>query len=525
MRCFKYISLLFSGSLFFVSCSKDLLTTIPNDRISSEIFWRTETDATLAANAVYTFMAEGGEHFIAWDGMSDIVFANPTGPAEAVVARGDYNALNARITNDWSDLYAGVRAASSFLTNVDRVETTNTALIARLKGEVRALRAYFYIRLASLFGDVPLVTTELTLEESQQLGRANVSQIWDFVSTELTTAADELPLNQNEKGRMTKGAALALKARAMLYAERYQQAADAAQAVMDLNKYSLYPEYSNLFTYAAENNAEVVLDIQFIRDIYSNNMFQMYAPRSVNANSKWVPTKSIVDAYEMSNGMLITDPGSGFDPQSPYENRDPRLNYSIFVPGDMLPNDKVFNPYPNSTTGDAVGSSFVVSPTGFNVKKYVNKEDLGTPANNGINIILLRYAEVLLTYAEAKIELNQIDESVYDAINLVRQRPDVLMPGITTGKSQEELREIVRRERLVELAFEGLRLFDIRRWRIAEHLMVGKVYGLTYLDSNDQLQVVEVPGFQRFWNNRNYLWPVPQKEVELNRNLGQNPGW
>src|SRR5690606_29616379 len=119
----------------------------------------------------------------------------------------------------------------------------------------------------------------------------------------------------------------------------------------------------------------------------------------------------------------------------------------------------------------------------------------------------------------------QLDASVYDAINKVRQRPDVNMPIISNGKSQEELREIVRQERLVELAFEGLRFFDIRRWRIAENIMVGKVYGLTYEDDNGDLVTVEVPGFIRFWDNRNYLWPIPQKEIELNSNLIQNTGW
>jgi starch-binding outer membrane protein, SusD/RagB family len=209
MRYLKYIFILIAATSFLFSCKKDLLETIPNDRISTEIFWKTDNDALMAANAVYTFLAEGGEHFIAWDGMSDIVYANPTGPAEALVSRGDYNALNARITNDWNDAYAGIRAANTFFANVDRIETNNTALINRLKGEVRALRAYFYIRLASLYGDVPLVTTEITLAESQQISRTPIGQIWDFISTELTKAADELPLNQAEKGRVRKGAALA----------------------------------------------------------------------------------------------------------------------------------------------------------------------------------------------------------------------------------------------------------------------------------------------------------------------------
>jgi hypothetical protein len=522
----KNFVLIIAATFLLQGCKKDLLETIPNDRISSEIFWKTENDATLAANAVYTYMAESADHFIGWDNMSDIVFTNPTGPQEASIAQGQFNALNSRITGDWSRDYAGIRAANTFLANVDKVQSTNTALISRLKGEVRALRAYFYYQLAFLFGDVPLVTTEITLEESENLKRTPVAQVWDFVATELTDAASLLPVKQTEKGRITKGAALAIKARAMLYAGRYQPAAEAAKQVMDLNNYNLNTSYKNLFSYAAENGVEVILDVQFVPDTYSNNIFQILAPRSVNANSKWVPTKAIVDAYQMTNGLAITAPGSGYDPANPYGNRDPRLGFSVFLPGDILPNDKVFNPLPNSTTGDAVGSSFVVSPTGFNIEKYVNKEDLAKPGNCGINLILIRYAEILLTYAEAKIELNQIDASVYDAINKVRQRADVNMPAITTDKTQAELRTIVRQERMVELAFEGQRFFDIRRWKIAETVMPGKVYGLTYKDAGGNLQTIEVPGFTKIWDSKNYLWPIPQKEIELNPNLKpNNPGW
>jgi hypothetical protein len=334
-----------------------------------------------------------------------------------------------------------------------------------------------------------------------------------------------LPATQTETGRVTKGAALALKARAMLYSGRYQDAATAAKAVMDMNRYNLYSSYRNLFSYAAENNSEVVLDIQFVNDTYANNIFQILAPRSTNANSKWVPTRRIVDAYQMTNGKGISEAGSGYDPENPYSNRDPRLKHSIFVAGEVLPNNAVFNPLPNSTTGDAVGSSFVASPTGFNIRKYVNREDLARQANCGINIMLIRFAEVLLTYAEAKIELNQLDASVYDAINRVRQRADVAMPAITPGKTQTELRSILRQERTVELAFEGHRFFDIRRWRIAESVMPGKVYGLTYKATNGTLLTVEVPGWNQVWDNKNYLWPIPQKEIELNSKLTQNPGW
>ena len=516
--------------LFVLACfapggCEDILDTVPNDRISTEIFWKTEQDAILGANAVYTHMVENASHYVSWDGMTDIGYTHSPQSSESFILQGQFDALNGRVSNDWSNAYAGIRVANSFLANVDRVQTTNSALIDRLKGEVRTLRAYFYMRLAFLYGDVPLIATELSLEESKGLTRDPVSGVWDFVSAELTAAAGLLPLSQTDVGRITKGAALGLKARAMLYAGRYQEAADAASEVMGLGVYSLYPSYENLFSYAAENNAEVILDIQYVQDAYANNIFSILAQSSMNSRSVYVPTKNLVDAYQMNNGMDINEPGSGFDPYDPYSNRDPRLEYSIFVIGDILPNGKVFNPLPNSTTGDAMGSTFIVSPTGFNVKKYVNAEDLENPGNSGINLILMRYAEILLIYAEAKIELNEIDASVYDAINQVRQRPDVNMPIVTTGKSQEEMRQIVRHERLVELAFEGQRFFDIRRWRIAGDVMPGRVYGMTYEDENGDLQTEEVIGWENFFSDRNYLWPIPQSERELNPNLSQNPDW
>jgi hypothetical protein len=294
---------------------------------------------------------------------------------------------------------------------------------------------------------------------------------------------------------------------------------------MDLKVYKLYPSYKNLFSYAAENNPEIILDIQFIKDTYSNDVFAKAAPKSNNGNSIYVPTKRMVDAFEMANGDSINQAGSGFDPYHPYDNRDPRLRYSVFVPGDSLPNGSIFNPKPDSKTGDAVYSTFVVSPTGYNLKKYVNKEDLSVPGNCGINLILCRLPEVLLTYAEAKTELNQIDASVYSAIDSIRQRPDVNMPPIATGLTQDELRAVIRHERLVELSFEGLRFFDIRRWKIMDGIMPGKVYGMTFVDDNGDLQTVEVTGWMNSFNTRNYLWPIPQSERDLNPDLTPNPGW
>ncbi|WP_340382648.1 RagB/SusD family nutrient uptake outer membrane protein [Daejeonella sp.] len=507
-------------------CKEDLLDTVPNDRLSTDLYWKTERDATLGSNAVYTYLGNA-DHFFSWDGLSDIGHTSSPDSPHQLILRGEFDPLNSRILSEWRDAYAGIRAANAFMANVDRVQTTNTGLINRLKGEVRVLRAYYYITLAAIYGDVPLVTTEITLEESKQLTRTPVAKVWDFISTEMTEAAALLPNTQTEKGRITKGAALGLKARAMLYAGRNTEAAAAAKQVMDLNVYNIYSSYEKLFTYAAENNTEVIFDIEFVKDTYRNNIFQLMAPYSqLSSQSRYVPNKRLVDAYTMTNGKSINDPTSGFDPRDPYKNRDPRLKFTVFVPGDVLPDNKIYNSRPGSGTNDAVGSTFLATNTGFNVEKYINKEDLPQGSNGGVNIILQRFAEVLLTYAEAKIEANQIDQSVLDAINKVRQRPDVNMPPLTVAASQALMRDIVRQERLVELAFEGLRYIDIRRWRIAETVLPGKMYGMNYVDNNGALKTVEILPWNTLFNkNRDYLWPIPQSERELNPNLTQNPNW
>ena len=525
MKTKIYISLFLL--LVIAGCQKDLLETIPNDRITSAIFWKQEKDAILASNAVYTYLDDGTRTF-SRDALSDIAHTNKTYIEQSFVEKGIINALTVLVEDEWNYDYAGIRSANYFLDNVDKVQTDNPDIITRLKGEIRVIRAFLYLNLVTIYGNVPLVTKAITIEEGRQLEQAAPDEIWDFIETELTEAASQLPVTQTEIGRITKGAALALKSRAMLYAKRYQSAADAAKAVMDLNVYSLYPNFEKLFDYEAENNSEVILDKQFLKDIYSNEIFYILGPwsQTFDGGSLYVPLKKIVDAYEMTNGKPIDDPSSGFDPHNPYANRDPRLLFSMFLPGSELPSGDTFDPTPDGGTPDALGADYHASQTGASTKKYVNKADLNNIHNCGLNIILLRYAEVLLTYAEAKVELNQLDESVYLAIDEIRQRPDVNMPVIERGKSQTELREIVRHERMIELAFEGQRFFDIRRWRIAEDVFNVPVEGITYEDANGNLVKVVLEAFVRkFDPKKDYLWPIPQKELDLNKNLEQNPDW
>jgi hypothetical protein len=507
-----------------IGCSEDLLTTVPNDRLSSEIFWKTEKDAIYASNAIYTFL--DSTNIMYFDGMSDIGHNNSVTSQEALIERGQFDPTFARVQTEWNSSYAGIRAVNAYLENVDAVQTKTPATIERLKAEVRVIRAYLYTKLAALYGDVPLVEKTITLQESRNLLRVPSGQIWDFIYKELSEASALLPQVQTDKGRVTKGAALALNARAMLYAGRYDLAAQESKKVIDLNVYKLYSSYEKLFTYAAEGNEEVILDKQYVKNNYSNTVFQLFGPWSQrNSNSSIVPTKNLVDSYPMSNGKKITDAGSGYNPDEPYKNRDPRLGFTLFVKSDKLPDGTTYNSDPGNGTADAVDFSWFATSTGYNFQKYINPEDLPQPTNSGINIILIRYADVLLTYAESKIELNTIDQSVYDAINQVRMRADVQLPAIVNTLSQSELREVVRNERKLEFAFEGLRYFDIRRWKLSESVVPGKVLGITYLKSGVRT-VIEVPAFDKVFNkNRDYLWPVPQREMELNNSLVQNPNW
>lgn len=213
------------------------------------------------------------------------------------------------------------------------------------------------------------------------------------------------------------------------------------------------------------------------------------------------------------------------NPDDPYENIDPRWDFTVFYTGKPIGNS-TYNSWPGSNTPDRVGGNEFATDHGYDLKKWVDYEnDRANPNISSINMILIRYADVLLMYAEAKIELNEIDQSVYDAINAVRGRPSVEMPPIAPGKSQSELRQIIRDERAVELAFEGLRLYDMNRWQIGEE-KEGLVEGMYYKPQGSNEWKLYNNGFNRLFRaDRDYLWPIPQTEIEINSNIIQNPNY
>lgn len=520
-------------------CS-DVLNTVPTDRLSSEVYWQTDKDAEYAANAIYRFL-ESPTTLLGRDEMSDFARATFETSDETKVEGSIADPQTSIFQNTWNDLYKGIRGCNDYLENVGKITPTDAAKVNRITAEVRTLRCYFYFRLVSYFGDVPLVTTPIGISESKTLTRTPVAEIYDFIHTEITDAVNYLPATTTEKGRITKGAALGILAQTMLFAAGdvtgtddrpatyFQRAKDASDAVIALGVYSLLPQFKDLFTYANENNKEVVFDKQFMKDVYSNAVMNSFGAVSLGNNgSNMSPTSVLVDEYETINGKKIAEDGS-YDPQNPYLNRDPRLSYTLYVPGDLLPNGAVYDSRPGwSTTADVIGASYQVSKTGLLPKKYINPEDVGQSnrSNCGINLIILRYAEILLIAAESRIELNTEPDVALGYINQIRQRTDVNMPPLSGITGQSALREAVRHERMVELALEGNRFFDIRRWKIGENVCnVDKVEGMRYVDKVTGQLVSVTTDYKKKFSERDYLWPIPYNERQLNMNLTQNNGW
>lgn len=523
----------------FLGCEGGILDTTPRNTLNSDIFWESERDAVSAVNAIYNRIPGVGE--MAWDRYSDIGnLMSPSGDW-ASIQRGEHGASTGLFQNYWDTNYQTIGRVNYFLENVDKVRendpAVSDALLTRLQAEARVIRAMTYMRMTFWFGDIPLVTETITVDEGRDLMSATREVIVDFIDDELTQSAEYLPVeytSSDDIGRITKGAALGLKARAMIYNNRWEDAADAAQEVMDLGVYGLYDSYEELFGYDAQNSEEVILDRQYTKDDHSHGFFNAYAPRMMSGNVGLSPSRVLVDAYETVNGMSIEDDPL-YDPMDPYSNRDPRLVYTLFlptfsddVPGSVLYNGQVYENRPGSGTADEIIIQQNRTNTGFNTRKYVNAKDMDDRSNCGTNFILIRYADILLMYAEAKIELNELDASVFEAINEIRQRPDVNMPEIDNiGQSQEEMREIVRNERTVELAMEGLRYWDIIRWRIAEDVLQGNVPGMDYIPIGETETEQFVSGIinRHFDPERHYLWPIPEQELTINSNLVQNPGY
>ena len=465
--------------------------------------------------------------------------------------------------------FAGIRRANFFLTEYvnadfselkyDKDYEAEMKRFNRYPYEVRFLRAYFYFNLARAYGDVPLITKVLTEDEANQVTRTPVAEVFDFIVKECDAIleADQLPVrysdlvgdaangSSTDGGRVTKQAVMALKARTLLYwasplfnkennSDLWRQAAQANKDVIDFctaNGISL-GKYSEIW---GTNNWQAG-EMIFVRRVGDMNWPETtnFPVGMENGNSGNCPTQTLIDAYEMqATGLAWDEPGSGYDQTDPYAGRDPRLAMTIAVNGDKWPDT---NPNPLETyQGGRNGLPLAgATPTGYYLKKYLDKTiDISTSTGSGStrhNWVTYRLGEFYLNYAEAVFNyLGSADAtdgtftmSAVDAVNVVRSRSDVNMPAFPTGLSNDEFTEKYRRERMVELAFEGHRFWDVRRWKDGESQK--SIVEMQITKSGDNYTYNRVTK-SRYWDDKMYLFPIPDSEIRKNPNLTQNPGW
>lgn len=519
----KKYSLIIIAFLFLSSCSQDYLERNPLDQISNETFWNNEKDALAAASGCYN----------GWWNMDDVLYFdcvsdnayNPY-PWEGFQVQATGYATPGDPGSSYMS-YSNIIKCNSFLENISR-PVMKEPLRKRLTAEVRFLRAWNYFIKVTLYGDVPLVTKVLTVTEAD-VARTAKAEVIKFILDELTAISADLPVSYTggDVGRITKGAALALKARMQIFDGKYADCATTCSQIMTLG-YLLFPDYKGLFKIANENNSEVILDIQYIESLYETWVLGVLAPSSYGGWASIAPTQSLVDTYECIDGKPITE-SLVYNPAQPYKNRDPRLAASIIYPG-ALYEDHYFDPIDVTNPYGDYYAPYGGAKTGYAPRKYIDDKmnDYKDVWASGMNAIVIRYAEVLLMYAESKIESNSIDNSVYDALNLIRTRAG--MPDVDKAvyNSQTKLRELVRRERRVELAIEGLRWFDVCRWKIGELVMPGMVYGaregtVSQVDGTLTLTDKRIEVETRVFDPaKNYLWPIPQGVIDATPKMSPN---
>lgn len=538
MKSVKY--LLFVVVILLTGCG-DFLEKEPLVTLSPSNFWKTESDLRLALNMLYKKM----DRSYTLDNRSADTFA----AAGNDISSGTYTPPNS--DEVWVNCYKWIRISNDFLENYKKAELSDE-MLDRYAGEARFFRAYYYYQLVTRFGAVPLITKTLDLDSPElQLSRENVGVIWNFIFEDLEFAIAHIPVKSQMKqdlGRITKGTAQSFLARAALYAgthykfhaeghyeEYLEKARNAAKSVMDSGEYGLYPDFRNLFLFPGIDSEEHILSYRFTEDLGEMNM----RPRSVIYDFDCEPTKYMADNYLCKDGLPIGK--SSYNVEylplgKEFENRDPRMALTIWRPGDPFSGKPFVPSLANQTR------------TGYMYKKAgVEEAFTYVPSAIYVDEILLRYAEVLLIYAEATYELEGriSDEDLDRTVNLLRDRfkgDKNCLPHLTNAFVEQhdlDMREEIRRERRAELSGEALRYDDIIRWKIAETELPRAILGAKFdpeaypdlkpgkdilLDENGFI-LVQKKEARSFDVNKNYLYPLPLREISLNPNLKQNPGW
>lgn len=533
----KYSAILIIG--ICLGCS-DILELDPYGVISENAFWRDGNDALLALTGVYNNQSTSNEAdffsstFVLFgDQKSDNAYAS-TDVREFIVD-GQLNPDNPIVKDTWTYSYSKIARANYFLENIDKVAVMDENVRSVMKAEARFIRAAYYFFMSQYWGGVPLVQKVLSVPEANSVTINSKNEVVDFVLKELSEVAEILPATRPdaERGRVTKGAALAFKGRLLMSEERWSEAVSTYKSIMDLGIYIIDPSYQDIFLETGEKSKEIIFSVQYLNPNNGNNIPYRYNTFSMGGQSQVTPLNDLVQAYECKDGRTI-DESPLYDPQNPYmkageKYRDPRLYYTVLLPNvSTLKDGTLYITHPDSITSKDALPKY--SWTGYGLRKFIDYSFSGNLSAYGGDVPLIRYAEVLLSYLESKLEAGDpvTQELLDQTINKVRGRESVQMPAITET-NRDVLRTILRRERRVELAMEGIRNWDIYRWGIADVVLNRKIYGAKVADGPGGKYVTDQNGYyyvyERKFKSHHYLWPIPQSERDINPGLEQNQGY
>ncbi len=463
-----------------------------------------------------------------------------------IMASGTLSASRTGATSSyWSFSYNKIARANRFLQEWDNYSGEITSTMLRYRAEARFLRATQYFYLASFFHDVPLITENLDMDEANTVTKTSRAQIAAWVINEMKEAAEDLPkwsevAAENNYGRVCKQAALAFKGRTELMMEQWTEAAATFKQIIDMNDNQLASNYAALFQPAtADALSENIFVARYDNDKCGTGMLKQFNPTMDGAVGGWClfnVTASMFEAYQFTDGSDFSYQSNLYNPNDLAENRDPRLAMTLYWNGATF-GQGIYNcdPDNNAANGkDGLHPSFQSTKTGYMMRKYIDEDYIYTGGDSNkypAKLPVIRYAEVLLSYVEAKMEAGTLTASDLQYLNQVRQRNGVNMPAINVV-SADQLRPILRAERRVELALEGVRLWDLLRWGIAAETISGDVWGASFpgspatINRNSSNGKTDPEGVDRWYvGTRDFasgplVWPISQSEIDINPNLG-----
>ena len=574
MKNIKYI-IIIAIIAVFAGCSEDILDKKPLDQYSDADFWKDPNLAVTAINQLYKYLTPD-DAYHDWESFTDnSINGVGTGTTSsrnygqkgwtAADANGGmrYWSMDCAVTHEapwvvsstWKLCYREIRDCNNAIKNLTVVENRSERL-DQLLAEAKFVRAYLYHILTSYFGGVIIVETPLGLNDNVNLPRNTYNECLDFMIKDLNDAATVLPKTWDATniGRATSGAAKALKGRIQLYGERWADAAATYSSIIndDENPYSLFPNYQTMFFQENENNQEVIMDVQFKYPelLYHGNAQCLSA--SQNGWGAGNPTQDLVDQFELLDGKSWNDPSSVYyNASDPYANRDKRFYATVqhdqgVYFGKRLETGSGLDGSGSLIKGIDVEKPNDVTQTGYYLCKGIDTRgeliyDAGASLPiKATNVIVMRYAEVLLGYAEAKNEATGPDNTIYTAVNDVRHRAG--LPDLPTGLSQDEMRAKIRKERRVELSFEHLYYFDCLRWKDKSRFATPKVVKINYtyalngdgtvkIDNTLRKEVVSRTfSYSEYAEKRvlnldtdfGWFFPIPQDEIDKNHEIIQN---